>query len=61
LLPNSVWDESCAAVLCLILTGDFHLKNFVGMEPIAHSGMGHERDKAALEGAKTAFYFSFGL
>jgi len=61
LLPNCVWDEPCAAVLCLVLTGDFHLKNFVSMEPIAHFGMSHERNQAALEGAKAAFDFSLGL
>lgn len=31
------------------------------MEPIAHFCMSHERNQAALEGAKAAFDFSLGL
>ena len=60
-LPNSDRNEIGAAVFGLVLAGEFHLKDFVGMLPIAHVGVGHESDKPALESAKAAFDFSFGL
>ena len=61
LLPNRDRNEIGAAVFGLVLAGEFHLKDFVGMLPIAHVGVGHESDKQALESAKAAFDFSFGL
>lgn len=61
LLPNGDGHEIGAAVFGLVLAVDFHLKNLVGMLPIAHVGVGHERDEATLESAETAFDFSFGL
>ena len=49
------------AIFGLVLAFDFHLKDLVGMLPIAHVGMGHESDEATLESAEPAFDFSFGL
>ena len=37
------------------------MKNFVGLLPIAHVGVGHESDEATLACAEAAFDFSFGL
>jgi len=53
-LPNGERNQIGAAAFCLVLAGEFHLKDFVGMLPIAHVGVGHESDEAA-------FDFSFGL
>jgi len=61
LLPNGDRDEICAAVSGLVLADEFHLKDFVGMQPTAHVGVGHESDETALESAEAALDFSFGL
>ena len=61
LLPNRDRNEIGAAVFGLVLAGEFHLKDLVGMLPIAHVGVCHESDEAALESAEAAFDFSFGL
>jgi len=60
-LPNGDRDEIRAAVSGLVLADEFHLKDFVGLQPAAHVGVGHKSDEAALESAEAAFDFSFGL
>lgn len=59
--PNSDWHEIGGSVFGLVLAGEFHLKDCVGLVPIAHFGVGHESNQAALESAEATFDFSFGL
>jgi len=59
--PNSDRHEIGGSAFGLVLAGEFHLKDFVSMEPIAHFGMGHKSNQAALESAEATFDFSFGL
>jgi hypothetical protein len=40
---------------------DFHLKDLVGVLPSADLFVRHKGDEASLEGAETAFDFTFGL
>ena len=61
LLPNDDGDEICAAGSGLVLAGEFHLKNLVGLQPTAHFCVGQESDEAALESAEAALDFAFGL
>ena len=60
-MPNRDRNGICAEVFGLVLAGEFHLQDFVGIQPTTHVGEGHESNEAALESGEAALNFPFGL
>ncbi len=54
-------DQTGGAIGFVVLSGNLHLENFVGMSGSSHPGVGHESDQAFLKGAETALDLALGL
>ena len=59
--PDHDGDGACAAIDGAVLTGEFHLEDLLGVRPSGDFGVSQQGDETSLEGAKTAFDFTFGL
>ena len=61
IFPHTAWNQTRGAIGFVVLSGNLHLEDFVGMAGILDLGVCHQSDQASLKSTEAALDFPLGL